>query len=125
MQRVTKQRRSVEECLGKFSTFLSIQEIHTELQGSGQKIGLSTVYRIVGEMYTDKSVDMILSETNESLYRLCSKVHHHHIVCSECGTAIEVFDEAIETWANQIAKANKFKLIAHQVELIGTCAKCA
>ena len=125
MQRVTKQRKSVEDCLSKFSTFLSIQEIHTDLIKNGQKIGLSTVYRIIGEMYSDKSVDMILSDSNESLYRLCSKVHHHHIVCNDCGTAVEVFDETIENWANQIAKANKFKLVNHQVELIGTCAKCA
>ena len=125
MQRVTKQRKSVEDCLGKFSTFLSIQEIHTDLVSSGQKIGLSTVYRIIGEMYSDKSVDMILSESNESLYRLCSKAHHHHLVCNDCGTAVEVFDETIENWANQIAKANKFKLVDHQVELTGTCAKCA
>lgn len=125
MQRVTKQRKSVEDCLSKFSTFLSIQEIHTDLIKNGQKIGLSTVYRIIGEMYSDKSVDMILSDSNESLYRLCSKVHHHHIVCNDCGTAVEVFDETIENWANQIAKANKFKLVDHQVELIGTCAKCA
>ena len=125
MQRVTKQRKSVEDCLSKFSTFLSIQEIHADLIKNGQKIGLSTVYRIIGEMYSDKSVDMILSDSNESLYRLCSKVHHHHIVCNDCGTAVEVFDETIENWANQIAKANKFKLVDHQVELIGTCAKCA
>ncbi len=125
MQRVTKQRKSVEDCLSKYSNFLSIQEIYTDLVKSGQKIGLSTVYRIIGELYTDKSVDMILSDSNEALYRLCSKSHHHHIVCGDCGTAVEVYDETIETWANQIAKANKFKLIDHQVELIGTCAKCA
>jgi Fur family ferric uptake transcriptional regulator len=47
------------------------------------------------------------------------------LICSDCGTAVEVFDETIENWANQIAKANKFKLVDHQVELIGTCAKCA
>lgn len=125
MQRNTKQRKSVENCLSSYDSFVSIQEIHKELASRGEKIGLSTVYRIIGEMHDENKVDMILSDSNESLYRLCSKVHHHHLICSDCGTAVEVFDETIESWANQIAKANKFKLVDHQVELIGTCAKCA
>ena len=125
MQRITKQRKSVENCLSEYDSFVSIQEIYKDLAARGEKIGLSTVYRIIGDMHNENKVDMILSESNESLYRLCSKVHHHHLVCIECGMAVELVHELIESWANQIAKSNKFKLVDHQVELIGTCANCA
>lgn len=125
MQRNTKQRKSVENCLSSFDNFVSAQDVHKELVKRGEKIGLSTVYRIVGALHEENQLDMILSDSNESLYRLCSKAHHHHIVCSDCGTTVELFDDLIESWANQMAKANKFKLVDHRVELIGTCAKCA
>lgn len=125
MQRITKQRQAVEKCLNQISGFASIQEIHSELQNSGSKVGLSTVYRLIGEMHADDQLDMILNENNESLFRLCSKDHHHHIVCTDCGIAVEIVDELIESWANKVAKMNKFKLKSHQLELTGTCINCS
>lgn len=125
MQRNTKQRQAVEDCLNKISGFASIQEIHAELQKSGSKVGLSTVYRLVGQMHSENRVDMIFNESNEALFRLCSKEHHHHIVCDGCGITVEIIDDLIESWANKIAKMNKFKLTSHQLELTGTCVSCS
>lgn len=124
MQRNTKQRQLVLNCLANFSGFMSIQEIHNELTKSEEKIGLSTVYRIIGEMHSAKQVDMMQSDSGEALYRLCSANHHHHLVCAKCGNTKEIFDDEVESWAQVIARKNKFKLVDHNVELIGICSTC-
>lgn len=125
MQRVTKQRKAIQECLERFNTFLSIQEIHAELAKTNQNVGLSTVYRVIGEMHESAEVDLVQSNSGEALYRLCSVNHHHHLVCTECGKAVEVIDDELEAWARKVAKENKFKLSNHFVELNGVCADCA
>lgn len=125
MQRLTKQRKSVQESFRKFENFLSVQEIHNELTSSGNSIGLSTVYRIIGEMHSSNELDMVSSSNGESLYRLCSVKHHHHLVCETCGTAIELFDDLVESWARKMAKENRFRLNSHFIELSGTCSKCS
>jgi Fur family ferric uptake transcriptional regulator len=125
MQRLTKQRKSVQELLSKFSTFLTVQEVHNELNAAGFTVGLSTVYRIIGEMNSSNEVDMVINDAGEAMYRLCSVEHHHHIICTNCGATVELFDAAIESWASAIAKENKFKLTGHSVELEGICSDCA
>ncbi|MEA5633264.1 MAG: transcriptional repressor, partial [Cutibacterium granulosum] len=50
---------------------------------------------------------------------------HHHLVCSQCGTAVEIeADSTIEQWARNIATDHGFTLTGHDIELYGTCGKC-
>ena len=34
--------------------------------------------------------DTLRTDTGESVYRLCSAHHHHHLVCRACGSTVEV-----------------------------------
>ncbi len=122
--RTTKQRNSVIEVLRNHQGFLSVQEIHNFLKNAGSTVGLSTVYRTMTALTTSDEVDVMLREDGEALYRLCSSVHHHHLVCRDCGTTIEIQADYVEAWAKDVSKAHGFTEIDHTVEIIGTCKKC-
>lgn len=123
--RSTKQRTAIIEILSATKSFFSAQDIHNRLRSDGSSIGLSTVYRTLTALVGSNEVDVILREDGEALYRLCSSVHHHHLVCRKCGKTIEIQTEEIESWANKISEKNGFIEIEHTLEITGICSNCA
>ena len=123
--RTTKQRNAVIEVLRDHKGFISAQDIHNSLKNSASTVGLSTVYRTMTALTTANEVDLMLRDDGEALYRLCSSVHHHHLVCRECGTTIEIQADYVEAWAKDVSKAHGFSDIDHTVEIVGVCKKCS
>jgi Fur family ferric uptake transcriptional regulator len=58
------------------------------------------------------------------VYRQCSDVHHHHLVCRQCGRTVEIAGPAVEKWANTVAAEHGFSDVSHQLELFGLCTTC-
>ena len=123
-QRTTRQRTAVSALLAETGDFRSAQEIHDALRNSGVSVGLATVYRNLGLMATLGEVDTLAREDGETLYRQCSEVHHHHLVCRQCGRTVEVDGPALEKWAIAVAAEHGFSDVTHQLELFGLCATC-
>ena len=123
-QRITRQRLAIIEALRSQINFKGAQEIHSLLLSSGETIGLSTVYRNLTDLFEARQVDMIIGSDGESLYRLCSNDHHHHLMCQGCGFAIEIVGEALEIWAKQVGLDHGFTDISHTLEISGICKSC-
>ncbi|GEE03517.1 transcriptional repressor [Gordonia spumicola] len=124
-QRSTKQRAAIAELLSATDDFLSAQQLHDKLRERGESIGLTTVYRNLTALTESKQIDAIWDGSGETRYRHCSTGHHHHLVCRECGTTVEVQADPVERWASRIAADNGFTDITHTVEIFGTCADCS
>ena len=106
--------------------FCSAQQIHAELRQRGEHIGLTTVYRHLQVLSEDGQVDTIRDANGETLYRQCeSNAHHHHLICRDCGTSVEVEGRAVERWAEQVAAEAGFTAVDHTVELFGLCPACS
>lgn len=123
--RSTKQRAAISALLDDVADFRSAQELHDELRKRGEGIGLTTVYRTLQSMATSGHVDTLRTDTGESVYRLCSEHHHHHLVCRICGATVEVDGGAAEIWAEQVAAEHGFTDVSHTIEIFGVCSSCA
>jgi len=123
--RSTKQRAAVSALLDRLADFRSAQEIHDELRHGGDTIGLTTVYRTLQAMADGGEVDVLRTASGESVYRRCASTdHHHHLVCRDCGAAVEIAGPAVETWAQAVADAHGFTDLSHTVEIFGRCGGC-
>ena len=123
--RATRQRAAVMALLDSVDEFRSAQELHDELRRRGENIGLTTVYRTLQSLSSAHLVDMVRTDTGESVYRRCSEPdHHHHLVCRRCGSAVEVSGREVESWAAEVAEVHGFSDVSHTIELFGTCADC-
>ena len=123
--RATRQRGAIIALLEKLDGFRSAQELHDELRRSGANIGLTTVYRTLQALESANLVDMVRTDSGESVYRRCAAPHHHHhLVCRSCGAAVEVSGHEVEAWAAEVAAEHGFSDVDHTVELFGTCAGC-
>lgn len=125
-QRRTRQRAGVQAVLAESDHFLSAQELHRRLVDRGERVGLTTVYRALQSMANDGAIDTLRNAGGESLYRKCQRnSHHHHLVCRNCGRAVEVAGPSIERWAARIASDHGFADTTHTVEVFGVCTSCA
>lgn len=124
-RRPTRQRAAVATALAESEEFRSAQELHAILRGSGEKVGLATVYRTLQAMAADGEIDMLRTDDGEAVYRRCSTGHHHHLVCRSCGRTVEVEGPEVERWAGRVSAANGFTDIEHTLEIVGTCGDCA
>ena len=80
--RATRQRAAVSALLDRLADFRSAQEIHEELRRAGEGIGLTTVYRTLQALADAGEVDVLRTDSGESVYRRCATDdHHHHLVC--------------------------------------------
>lgn len=123
--RPTRQRRAITEALAAADDFQSAQDIHDVLRHAGERVGLATVYRTLQAMADAGEVDALQSGTGETVYRRCSRSHHHHLVCRVCGRTVEITGPAVERWANSVAQEYGFSDVDHTIELVGICADCS
>jgi Fur family ferric uptake transcriptional regulator len=125
-RRNTAQRTAIIEVLERTGEFVSAQDLHQALRAGGSTIGLATVYRAVQDMAAAGDLDTVRNASGEVLYRQCAQpVHHHHLVCRDCGRTAEVEAPGVERWARSVAAEHGYVDIDHQVELFGVCADCA
>lgn len=96
------------------------------MRDAGESVGLATVYRTLQTMSAEDEADTVVNRDGETLYRMClAPSHHHHLVCTSCGTTVELDDDAAEAWVQQMARAHGFSRVSHVLELAGTCRDCA
>lgn len=122
--RATRQRAAISALLENLDDFRSAQELHDELRKRGEGIGLTTVYRTLQQMAATGTVDTLRTDTGESVYRLCSDHHHHHLVCRACGSTVEIQGSQVEKWAAEVARKHGFTEVTHTVEIFGLCSRC-
>jgi len=123
--RSTRQRGEVLALLREVDSSHSAQQLHQMLRERGAQVGLTTVYRTLQLLVDAGEVDATRLPDGEQLFRLCSRSHHHHLVCRRCGKTVEVAGPAVERWTDRVAAQHGFTDVRHTLEIFGTCADCA
>lgn len=121
---MSKSSARVVTTLKRVGGFASAQEVHQLMNRQGERIGLTTIYRVLQHLLDEQVVDLLHREGGEAIYRLCGEEHHHHLVCKKCGRTVEISDISIEKWAAQVAGEHGFRDASHTAELFGICSAC-
>lgn len=122
--RQTRQRAAIRALFTNSDEFRTAQQVHTDLIDAGDKVGLATVYRTLQSMAETAELDAVRSPDGEMTYRACSSGHHHHLICRNCGKAVEIEATDVETWAAQVASQFGFRDAGHELEMFGLCQDC-
>lgn len=114
--RFTKANKLIYDAIKKSTYPLSAKDIWKKLN---KKLNLVSVYRALDKLVEAKilQADSLDKERVEKVYHIKSD-HHHHFICEEC-KKISCVPCKLKT---NLPK--NFKLIKHQVQLIGLCDKC-
>jgi Fur family ferric uptake transcriptional regulator len=103
----------------------SVEDIYHSVREKDPRVGYTTVYRTM-KLLVDcglaQAIDLADGVTRyEHLY---NHDHHDHMICTECGTSIEFFNEEIEALQDSASAHLDFKVTDHRLQIYGLCHNC-
>jgi Fur family ferric uptake transcriptional regulator len=123
--KVTLPRMKILDILeGSSARHHSAEDVYKILLGTGEDIGLATVYRVLTQFESAGLVKRHHFEGGHSVFELDQGDHHDHILCVKCGRVDEFVDEIIEQHQKDIATRLGYELTDHCLYMYGICSKC-
>jgi Fe2+ or Zn2+ uptake regulation protein len=127
-QRYTSGRQAVVDVLAQARAPLTIPEV----VAGGRHIPQSSAYRSLAVLEQAGVVRRLLTSGDFARYELAEDLteHHHHLICSSCGTvddftASRRFEQTVAKAVAEIARDTGFDAHHHRIDLIGVCNRCA
>ena len=123
--KVTLPRMKILDILeGSSARHHSAEDVYKILLGTGEDIGLATVYRVLTQFESAGLVKRHHFEGGHSVFELDQGDHHDHILCVKCGRVDEFVDEIIEQHQKDIATRLGYELTDHCLYMYGICSSC-
>src|SRR5438309_2785161 len=124
-QRYTKNRRAIVAALASSDRPVTIPELLATQKGLPQ----SSAYRNLALLEEAGVVRRVVGGGEFARYELAEDLteHHHHLICSTCGS-VEDFtlpadiESTVERALKRAARRSQFEGIHHQLDLVGVCA---
>lgn len=125
-RRSTDKQRVVLEVLREQENFRSAQQLYLAIRHHRQlRIGLTSVYRILHTLATDRIAETQRAEDGEILYRLRTGTgHRHYLICRRCGGAVGFTPVGIEEHTRRLSRQHHYSDVTHHVDLYGICPRC-
>lgn len=115
-------RRRVVELLARESCAVTALEIDRRLE----EVGRASVYRTLEQLEHLRLVQRVEIGGDAAGYeRVDPDLHHHHLVCEECGRLAPFASDELERAIEAISRQSDFAVAAHDVVLRGTCPTCS
>lgn len=120
----TQPRKCVLSILEKANEPLTAMEIHKKIEKLGEKVWLSTIYRIL-ELFEEHHLIIKNPITNDevSVYVLNKHEHEHYAKCIRCDKIFSIENCPLESFQPKIKDPN-FQIVTHRVEIFGYCNRC-
>jgi Fur family transcriptional regulator, ferric uptake regulator len=127
-QRLTATRAAVVDALTDAARPLTIPE----LLAATPTLAQSSAYRILVVLEQAGVVHRLATNDDHTRYELAEDLtgHHHHLVCSRCGTVQDVptstkLERSLHAAAEEITRETGFRAHHHRFDLVGLCGRCA
>lgn len=96
----------------------------------GPSVPLSSLYRIINDLVDARVFIKLEFAEGFARFELDEELaqHHHHLVCTTCGTVLDLeladLEDAITATSRAIKRRNGFVVLAHRVDFFGLCMHC-
>ena len=121
---VTSQRRAVFEAIIERVDHPTAEQLYSSVRQELPQISKMTVHRILGAFV---SLGLVAKTCHPgSAARFDPKIdQHHHLVCMDCGSIVDVEDPRLDRLPLPKVKAQGFQIHDYNVHFRGRCASCA
>ena len=122
--RLTPQRMMVLTAIENSANHISAEEIYAQVIAKYPHVNISTVYRTMDLL---KKLGLV-TETDlgggRVRYHPADRGRHHHLVCQECGTIIDLDESVLSSLKNTLRREYKFDADLRHLAIFGRCGKC-
>ena len=126
-QRYTAGRRRLIDALAAAPNPLAIHELL-----AASALPQSSAYRNLAVLEQTGAVRRVVTDEDFARFELAETFteHHHHLICSTCGRVEDVtipaaLEADVDRTIAKVARRSGFATVAHRLDLIGTCRRCA
>jgi len=127
-QRYTRSRRSIVDALRSGAAPFTLPELLV----IDRSLSQSSTYRNLAVLEEAGVVRRLVHGADDhARYELAEELteHHHHLICTSCGTVTDVtLDAALETELDKAfhgaAEASGFVADHHAIDIYGSCSNC-
>lgn len=125
--RITRQRLIVLDTLSANRGHVTADKLLELAQARDPNINKTTIYRTL-ELFSQLglvAINNISQGANGSQYEYeLVSTPHHHLICKECGKAIELSDAVLNPLRQLIESEHRFKPCFDQITFLGICSDC-
>ena len=123
--KATPKRIALLEILKKESTYLSPEEIWHKMKKRFARVGLPTIYRILGEFSEGGVISKITHPNRQLYYYYCKNSHHHHhFICLSCRNVSDIDLCILKDLEKEVAENLEGKMLSHIMQVNGLCKGC-
>ncbi len=131
--RWTGPREEVFNGLLRTRQHLTAKDLFAHIRPSNPDIGLTTVYRTLEALERADLVRRTSTQSGEVRFeykRGDQNDHHHHLICSECGTIVNYRDfekeelDLVRRCEAVLGTKYGFLIRDHNIDFIGLCPDC-
>lgn len=127
-QRYTTGRRSLVELLETAERPLTVAEVLSRSGGLAQ----SSVYRNLAVLERAGVVLRIVTDDEYGRFELAEDLtghHHHHLICTRCGTVDDFtvsaeLEQSLDRALDRVSSDHGFSAVHHRLDLVGICSEC-
>jgi Fur family ferric uptake transcriptional regulator len=123
----TPARKRILEAVCSMDNHFEADDLYLKLrEKSGRSISRATVYRTLPLLEESGLIRKVIFVDKHTHYeRVYDRLHHEHLICLNCGKIIEFYKKPLEDTLEDIARENRFKALAHKLEITGYCDNCS
>ncbi len=122
---MTPQRLMILAAIENSDDHISAEEIYSQVVAKYPNVNISTVYRTLELL---KRLGLV-TETDlgggRVRYHPAEKGHHHHLVCRECGTVIDLDGLLLAPLKDALLREHRFIADLRHLAIVGRCVNCS
>lgn len=122
--RLTNQRRAVLDTISVSHEHLTPFAIYERVHQAHPEVGLVTIYRTLDLLADLGLICEVNTENGRSYLMRRPEGHHHHLICSDCGSVVDFADCNISELEKRLMAETGFKIQEHRLEFYGNCPEC-
>jgi Fur family peroxide stress response transcriptional regulator len=119
----THQRQVLYEVMQTMPGHPSPEEVYARVKKRIPAISLATVYKNI-HLFVERGVLKEVSMHHGSLRVELNSHTHHHMVCSQCKTIIDIEEKDLGVLPALQQLPGGFQAERYAIDVIGTCAAC-
>jgi Fur family ferric uptake transcriptional regulator len=122
--RLTEPRRALAALIADQAGHFTAAQLVSAVRSSPLGVGRATVFRTLEVLEGLGAIERLDLPGGEHAYVGCKPAHHHHVVCSRCGTTTEIRDADLRRVVDHVAMQTGYRIDEHRLELFGVCPAC-
>ena len=122
--KLTPQRQAVIQTIVSSPDHLTPAGIYEKVQQKHPEIGLVTVYRTLELLARLELICELHAGGISRSYTTSAPEHHHHLICSNCGTVVDFPICNLGELEQSLAEKSGFRIDSHLLEFVGLCQAC-